>query len=345
MNWEAYKKNFQILCSKRNISKEQQDILLNYAQNLADKNLPIVYDVEHFSNLVGYKIDLFYAITNDTKRFYHSYFIPKKNGKLRYIREPYPMLKEIQYWILNNILVKHPVSKYAKAYIKNKGLIDNVKFHKNQNLVVKLDVKNFFESIYYFEVYGIFLRMGYTKSLSNIFARLCCLDGKLPQGAPTSPCLSNIFCISLDKRLGSYLTMLNFRYTRYSDDITISGDIRDKQIKAILSFCEKVLEENGLKIQRTKTKILRKSNCQYVTGVVLNKKISAGSKEKRNIRQQVYYIGKYGFYSHTRHIGLEKQNYLNHLLGKINWVLYLEKNNEEFIGYKKYVSDLIKDFN
>ena len=100
-----------------------------------------------------------------------------------------------------------------------------------------------------------------------------------------------------------------------------------------------------MKIQRTKTKILRKSNCQYVTGVVLNKKISAGSKEKRNIRQQVYYIGKYGFDSHTRHIGLEKQNYLNHLLGKINWVLYLEKNNEEFIGYKKYVSDLIKDFN
>jgi len=281
MDWKTYQSTFKRLCTKRKISKENQEILLQYSYNLCKKNFPIIFDIEHLSYLIGYSKELFYSITNDTQLFYHSFFIPKRNGKKRLIREPYPSLKEIQYWILNNILVKHPISKYAKAYVKNKGIIDNVKFHKQQNVIIKLDVKNFFESITYFDVYSIFLRMGYVKSVSNMLARLCCLDEKLPQGAPTSPCLSNIFCILLDKRIGSYITKLNFRYTRYSDDITISGDIKDSQIKSIIDFCDKTLSDFGLKLHKSKTKILRQSNCQYVTGVVLNNKISAGTKQKK----------------------------------------------------------------
>ena len=275
--------------------------------------------------------------------FYRSFFIPKKNGKKRHIREPYPTLKEIQYWILNNILINHPLSKYAKAYIKNKGIIDNVKFHKGQKLIIKLDVRNFFESISLSNIMYIFFKMGYSKPVSSVLARLCCLENKLPQGAPTSPYLSNIFCEKLDNRLGAYLTKFKLRYTRYSDDITISGDINDKQIKAIISFCEKILGEFGFKLQKTKTKILRQSNCQYVTGVTLNKKISAGNKIKKKIRQIIYYIRKFGLDDHMNHVSLEKKNYLSHLLGKINWVLYLEKDNKEFIEYKKFIIEYIKN--
>ena len=344
MDWKTYQSTFKRLCTKRKISKENQEILLQYSHNLWKRDFPIIFDIEHLSLLVGYSEELFYAITNDTQLFYHSFLIPKKNGKKRLIREPYPTLKEIQYWILNNILLKHSISKYAKAYIKNKGLIDNVKFHKQQNVIIKLDVKNFFESITYFDVYSIFLRMGYVKSVANMLARLCCLDEKLPQGAPTSPCLSNIFCILLDKRIGSYITKLNFRYTRYSDDITISGDIKDSQIKSIIDFCDKTLSDFGLKLHKSKTKILRQSNCQYVTGVVLNNKISAGTKQKKKIRQSVYYIKKYGLESHMEYLNINKQNYLSHLLGKINWVLYLEKGNKEFIEYKREIINLIKEF-
>ena len=90
--------------------------------------------------------------------------------------------------------------------------------------------------------------------------------------------------------------------------------------------------------------MLRQNHCQYVTGVVLNKKISAGSKYKKTIRKEVYYINKYGLDDHMAHIHLEKQNYLSHLLGKINWVLYLEKNNKEFLKYKHDIIELIKKF-
>ena len=220
-----------------------------------------------------------------------------------------------------------PVSKYAKAYVSGKGIIDNVKFHKSQKVIIKLDIKNFFDSIPLEKINLIFIKLGYTKTISYMLASLCCLENKLPQGAPTSPYLSNIFFSQLDKRIGTYITSLNFRYSRYSDDITISGDINNKQIKSIIDFCEEILLQYGLKLQKNKTKILRQSNCQYVTGVVLNKKISAGTKLKREIRQEIFFIKKYGLDNHMSHEKLKKQNYLSHLLGKINWVLYLEKKN------------------
>ena len=122
MDWKTYQSTFKRLCTKRKISKENQEILLQYSHNLWKRDFPIIFDIEHLSLLVGYSEELFYAITNDTQLFYHSFLIPKKNGKKRLIREPYPTLKEIQYWILNNILLKHSISKYAKAYIKNKML-------------------------------------------------------------------------------------------------------------------------------------------------------------------------------------------------------------------------------
>ena len=344
MNWSNYKRSFKISCSLRKISEESQKLLLDYAENLNNKSLPIIFSIDHFSKLVGYEELLIYAIMNSPSRYYHSFFIPKRNRKLRQIREPYPTLKEIQNWILHNILHHIPVSKYAKAYVKGKGLIDNVKFHKNQKVIIKLDIKNFFESITQSKINLIFLNLGYTKTVSYILSSLCFLDNKLPQGAPTSPYLSNIFFSQIDKRIGTYITNLKLRYTRYSDDITISGNIEDKQIKAIISFCENTLSEYGLKSQRNKTKILRQNHCQYVTGVVLNKKISAGTKYKKEIRKEIYFINKYGLDSHMIRIKLEKQNYLSHLLGKINWVLYLEKNNKEFLKYRQDIIELIKIF-
>ena len=159
MNWSNYKRSFKISCSLRKISEDNQKILLDYAENLNNKSLPIIFSIDHFSKLVGYEEPLIYAIMNSSSRYYHSFFIPKRNGKLRQIREPYPTLKEIQNWILQNILQHIPVSKYAKAYVKGKGLIDNVKFHKNQKVIIKLDIKNFFESISQSKINLIFLNL------------------------------------------------------------------------------------------------------------------------------------------------------------------------------------------
>jgi RNA-directed DNA polymerase len=345
MDWEVYKTKYIEEAQKKNVPRKHIEKLLEYAKNLYDKKIPIIYNNEHLSFLLGFQGELLRAITNDANKFYRSFSILKHNGKERKIREPYPTLKEIQYWILRKILQKVSISKFAKAYKLHRQLKENVRFHIKQPVIIKLDVQDFFNSITQEKIIYIFKRMGYTSKLSGMLARLCCLDGKLPQGAPTSPYLSNLYCRQLDKRLGNYLIKSGFRYTRYSDDITISGNPSNHQVAKIIKFCELCLCEYGLRLQTSKTQILRSSNRQMVTGVVLNTKMSSGNKKKHNIRQEMYYIKKYGLESHMLQQHIEKQNYLYHLLGQINWILYFEKDNREFQEYKSFLTKIVKENN
>ena len=342
MDFAKYSKVFTIVAKKKNLSDKQIILLLNYAQKLNNKKLPIIYDIEHFSLLLGYNTDILYSISNASFHFYRTFTVPNHNGKIRIINEPYPTLKEIQTWILHNILETQSVSCFGKAYIPGKHLKENARFHKNQEIVMKFDVKSFFPSISVFEVYKIFKNFGYTKKLSMLFAKISCLEDSLPQGAPTSPYISNLFAKMLDKRIGTYCIKNQLRYTRYSDDITISGNISDEQIGRIKGFVTLVLQDYGLTLNKEKTQVLRKSNRQIVTGIVVNEKLSAGTKKKKKIRQEMYYIKKYGLDSHIAYSKIEEQNYIYHLAGLINWVLSLENQNKEFLEYELYLREIIK---
>ena len=278
-------------------------------------------------------------IKNSQGKFYRTFKIPKRNEGVRVIKEPYPSLKEIQKWILDNILRKVPVSRFAKAYVSQRNIIDNAKFHCNQKIVMKFDVKDFFGSISQDQIIKLFEKLGYTRDLSSILAGLCCLDDGLPQGAPTSPYLSNIFAKEIDDALFSYLRTDGLYYTRYSDDITISGNIEERKIPEIMSYCNRLLGQYGLSLNRGKTKVLRPQHKHFVTGIVVNKKVSADRKLKRELRQQLYYIKKYGIESHILHEGIRQERYLYHLMGKVQWVLFLEPQNKEFLEYCKILKD------
>lgn len=345
MDWGNYQKRFKISAKKRNLPDSFISECLDYAKKLYDNKVPIIFDTEHLSLLLGCKIQFLYKITNNLNKNYRIYKIPKHNGKMRTITEPYSDLKNIQQWILVNILQKMPVSIYAKAYISNTSLKSNVRFHVKQPVIIKLDVQDFFPSIHQISLVKLFRKYGYELNLSRMLSRLCTYEGVLPQGAPTSPYISNLYCRRIDNRIGKYITNAGFRYTRYSDDITISGNISDKQIGTIIQFCRKCLAEEGLKLNEGKTQILRSHHRQLVTGVILNQKISAGTKKKKDIRKQVYFIKKYGLESHIEHEKIEKQNYIYHLAGLINWVLFLENNNKEFLEYKTFVNEIIKQIN
>lgn len=342
MDWTLYQKRFKISARKRRLPDDCIVSYLDYAKNLYDKNLPIIFDIEHLSRLLGYKTRYLYSVTNNYTKSYRIYEIPKHNKKTRTIIEPFPDLKKIQSWILKNILEKVSTSIYAKAYKPDYSLKDNVRFHVKQPVVIKLDVLNFFPSINQDYVIKLFIQLGYSKSLAGLLGRLCCYKGELPQGAPTSPYISNLYCSKLDKRIGTYVTKLGFRYTRYSDDITISGNISYKQIGSIIRFCKRCLSDNKLRLNNEKTQILRPYHRQVVTGIILNEKISAGTKRKKEVRKQIYYIKKYGLESHIKHEKIDKQNYLYHLAGLVNWVLFLEKKNKEFLKYKQYMLELTK---
>lgn len=217
MDWEEYKSDFIKIAKKNNKNEKYCDKWLTYAKKLYDKHLPIIYNQEHLCLLLGYKKIYIYSVSNSPGDFYRHYQIAKKNGGFRQISEPLPSLKEIQRWILDNILINIETSAYAKAYIKKKSIKDNARFHKKQKIVLSLDIKNFFNSISSDKIFDVFWKLGYKDDVAVMLTNLCCLNGSLPQGAPTSPMLSNIVLKDFDDEIASYTLERKIRYTRYAE--------------------------------------------------------------------------------------------------------------------------------
>ena len=147
MQWLEYKEKFSEKASRNNYAQEEIDALLSYAKNLFDREIPIIYDQEHLALLVGYQYKYLLRISNSPPSFYRTFKIPKKSGGKRSISEPLPTLKEIQHWILAEILDRCPVSGYAKAYIRRRSIRKNAEFHVKRKVVLTIDIKDFFSFI------------------------------------------------------------------------------------------------------------------------------------------------------------------------------------------------------
>ncbi len=262
---------------------------------------------------------------------------------------------------------------------KDTSIIDNAKYHLDRSVVVKTDISDFFNSI---RLYGklkerielpwgqgpfsgyevIYTRvqsilsvfMGvYPENVALLLANLCCLNGHLPQGAPTSPVISNIIFYPLDKRIEEYCRRNGITYTRYSDDMTFSGDFDPSHLIKTLRF---ILCESEFKLNEKKTKILRRGQQHKITGIVVNKKIQAPKLYRKRLRQIIYFIKKYGVKNHILYqcnhndcIALRyvkgnrvyQMRYLQSLLGKVNYVLSINPKDKEFIGYLNKVKSMI----
>ena len=172
MRWEIYEKKFRIEAEKKKASVEKIEGWLDYARKISVQNLPIIYDQTHLSLIIGIDDGYLHSMSNAPEYFYRTFYIKKRNGKLRRIDEPLPDLKKVQSWILSEILYKIPCSKYAKAYIPNTSIKDNVRFHKKQKTVVTIDVSNFFPSIKSGYVLATFLGMGYSMQVSVLLTSI-----------------------------------------------------------------------------------------------------------------------------------------------------------------------------
>lgn len=339
MKIDLYKKEFTKQALNVGYSEDTIKRCLDYATNLYSNKVPVIYNITHLSSLVGYNKEYMSRAVKFTKSYYRDFEIKKRNGKMRGISEPLPSLKEIQQWILKNILYKVEVSPFAKAYIPGVTLKENLRFHKKQPMVYTLDLVNFFASIKRIDIEKIFRKIGYSSSVSNLLSKLCCKDGYLPQGASTSPCLSNIFFVSADELISDYCFHRKIRYTRYADDLTFSGSFDEKELLNIVSDVVKAI---GLKINNDKTKLMKSNMRQTVTGVVVNDKPQVVFHKRNELRQEVYYIKKLGIDAHIKNRNINQRNYLEHLLGKINFILQINPADQEFSEYKKYLKEIKK---
>ena len=242
----------------------------------------------------------------------------------------------------------HHVSSVAKAFIPGKNLRENARFHRRQNVVVALDLHDFFGSIKSMRVFMLFRDLGYNKPVSMMLTKLCTLKNSLPQGAPTSPMLSNLVFYELDKKIFRYCQARNIRYTRYADDMTFSGD--SFSVSHLIAYVKMLVETKRFKLNDEKTNVMRKGCCQKVTGVVVNDKLQVSKSYRDKVRQEVYYCIKFGVANHMRKITLPDWIttpiiYLHHLLGKVNFVLQINPTDKKFLEYRNSLRDLLLNCN
>lgn len=303
-----------------------------YAENLYTQHVAIIYDLDHFCNLVGYSREYVSGAAAFTDRYYRVFSVPKKNGQLREISEPLPSLKEIQRWILENILIKIPVNPAAKAFRPNYSIKENARFHTGQPKILTVDIKDFFPSIQPGRVFNVFRRIGYSPHVSSFLTDLCSLDGGLPQGAPTSPALSNLVMRSFDNRLLEFARNNKIRYTRYADDITISGDFDADNLK---SFVYRAISEFGFLVNDEKTRLLKNTQRQLVTGIVVNHGLRVSRSYRMRLRQISYFIQKFGIEGHMARIEEERSNYREHLLGRAGFANFIRSGEREALKLRE----------
>lgn len=340
MKFAQYELIFRQKASQAGYSEENVQKCLSYAKPLLDKGFPVIYNTANLAALVGYDKSYLKKAALYTQYYYRNFEVKKKNGKKRKIREPLPSLKEIQLWILNNLLYSLPVSRYAKAYVKKRGIIDNVKYHIGKEKVLNLDIKDFFPSITRTRIEKVYLDMGYSSNVSNLLSKLCCLDEYLPQGAPTSPYLSNIVMIGVDSAIASYCKEKHIRFTRYADDLTFSGNFSDGELT---EFVREEIAKIGLSLNRNKTTVLEQNVRQIVTGIVVNEKLQIPKKDRKSIRLEMYYLKKYGLASHLERTNNKKANYIKHVAGKVNYALYVNPGDIELKEYQVFLKQFLSE--
>ena len=285
-------------------------------------------------------IKTIYSISNNIEKNYKIYKIKKRNGKYRTIYEPNLILKQIQKQILNNILNNKSISKYAKAYHKGIQLKDNAIPHINKEMILKLELKDFFENISFLDIYNSCFPIEYfPKSVGMILTYLCTYDNHLTQGSPTSAYISNLVMKEFDEELGNWCNLRNISYTRYSDDMTFSGAFNPSEL---ITKVRKMLYKLGLELNNDKIHIVYKSSSQNVTGIVVNEKMQVNVKYRNKIRQEIYYIKKFGLSSHLKKcdINIDSKRYLNILYGRVLYVLQINENDKEFIKYRQFIENL-----
>lgn len=334
---ESYKKNFTKKALESGFSEDYINKCLSYAVPLLSQNLPVIYNINHFSGLVGYNVSYLKRAVKFQKYFYRKFKIKKRNGKNRILFEPLPSLKEIQIWILEEILYKCKVSRYAKAYVPKRSIKEHAIYHTDEPIVLTLDIKDFFKRIKFERVEALFLEMGYSNQVANLLTKLCFLEEELPQGAPTSPYISNLILKEFDINISDYCMKNKIKYTRYADDLAFSGELNENEIEELV---KKELRKVGLELNEEKRKIMRPNQPQLISGIIVNKKAQIPKRDRNDLRNQMFYIKKFGLKSHMERTNQNKSNYLKHILGKVNYVLQINPRDTEFKEYRDYLHSL-----
>ena len=287
---------------------------------------------------LGFSAKTLYGLSNNLEKHYHNVLIPKRDGSKRKLSVPDLILKSVQKSIAENILSQYPISSYAKAYKVGSNVQRNAQPHVGKKKILKLDIEGFFDHILYSQVKNIvFCEEKFAEPIRVLLTMLCYYKESLPQGAPTSPAITNIIMYDFDETVGAFCNEKKIAYTRYCDDMTFSGDFDEREV---IAFVKGELCKLGLFLKNRKTAVIPASKRQTVTGVVVNEKLNITKEYKKKIRQEMHYIQKFGLDEHVSRCKIaDKKQYVLSLRGRIAFVLQTTPNDCEFLEYKKILAE------
>lgn len=287
-----------------------------------------------------------YKIPDDKR--YFKFEIPKKSGGTRTIMMPDARLKAIQRKLAERMLEVYPGRFEVHGFSKGKNTYSNAQAHLRKRWIVNIDLEDFFPSIHFGRVKGMFLArpFAFNDSLSRELANLCCCNNSLPQGAPTSPIISNLICWKLDNKLHMLAKKARCTYTRYADDITFSTNQKElpKEIGEIdaegkLHLSEalmSIINDNSFKINQQKVRYACRNNRQEVTGLIVNNsRPNVRRTYVRKVRAMIHACEKYGIdaaakehfetFAPEKHPENAGKAFMNEIVGRAGYIRYVKR--------------------
>lgn len=268
---------------------------------------------------------------------YNTFEIPKKSGGFRIINAPVEKLKKIQIKLRDSLYIIHNeymetnniTELVSHGFQRNKSIITNAYIHKKKRYILNIDIANFFPSLNFGRVQGYFYKnkvFNFSKEAATIIAQLTCYEGKLPQGAPTSPFISNLIFNIVDMHIIKLANRYKLDYTRYADDMTFSTNNKRfiKDYKEFVKKITKILKKNGFAINEKKTRLEYFSLRQEVTGITVNDKLNAS----RNFIDQTRAMANQLYKSNSFKIN-EEDGTLNQLEGRFSFINQLDHFNNK----------------
>ena len=318
-----------------------------HIEKLADAGLPIWSTPNDLAKALGLTCSelrfLAFHSEAQTVAHYTQFEVPKRSGGTRVLSAPKPKMAKAQEFILHELLEKLPTEAPAHGFIKGRSTVTNARMHQGQSVVMNQDLVDFFPTITFPRVRGLFCRMGYSPAVATILALLCTecprvrasYQGKtyfvaigpraLPQGACTSPALSNQIAKKLDRRLAGYAQKHDFTYTRYADDLTFSaGKEGDEGLPKLLATMHHIARAEGFAVHPEKGRVQRSAKRQTVTGIVVNdaKRLSIAREELRELRAILHNAKKTGLAAQNRS---NKPDFEAWVRGKIAYISMVDK--------------------
>lgn len=368
-------------------TKEDFLAMLNFVRPEVFPDVPFVFTMYQLNRYISYNYNITesektvdssgsgilkkYNAKVYSKR-YQTFKIRKKSGSFRTIHAPCDGLKAILK-CLNFVLQSiHTPHKNAMGFVPGKSIVDNARNHVDQNYVYNLDLKDFFPSVDQARVRGRLMVAPFhlntteeRKKLCSIIAILCCnrmeverwdkteniwatkTENVLPQGAPTSPTVTNIICERMDIQLTKLAALFNCKYSRYADDITFSSmhNVYQKGGEFVTSLVE-IIQAQNFHIQETKTRLQKRGYKQEVTGLIVNEKVNVDQRYVKELRHWLYLWERYGYdkalelflvkYNKSKgHAKLGNAKLENVLWGKLEYLKMVKgEKNDMYLGLK-----------